>query len=62
MMHVASQGGEKEGDLDKWVYKTKAELDLQCPSRKDQLDPQKIKLWRRQMIKVVRDAGVSLRV
>lgn len=45
-----------------WAYRSKADLERDDPSLKDGLDPQKLKLWRRQAIQVIEVAGRALRV
>lgn len=47
---------------DAWTYKRLDQLLEQDPSVQDGLDPAKVRLWRRQYVKVIATAGVNLKM
>ncbi len=48
--------------VERWVYKTRAQIDAEDPSVRDGLDVAKVKQWRRQIIKILTTAGMSLKM
>jgi hypothetical protein len=45
-----------------WVFRTRAELEATDPTTTEGLDATKLKLWRRQVVRVISGAGMALKV
>jgi hypothetical protein len=58
----ALQAQRGQAFVEKWEYKTKEQLDHEDPSLREGLDRAKLKLWRRQVVRMLSGAGQNLKM